>query len=246
MITLYDFDGKVKHPWNVSVWKARYSLNFKNVPYKTIWLEYPDIEPKMKKLGARPTGLKPDGSPMYTLPVIHDHTTGAIVSDSALIAEYLDKTYPTTTQLIPTGTHALQAAFREMFGSKMAPLALLVVPQVINKVVNGPSVEYMTRNYLPKLGISNLETWTMSEEERNEHWEKVKALLGSVHGTMKAEDKWIMGGEISFADFVVGSILEMMKTTFGTAGEDWRRVVNWHDGRWDRMMSELEKYSAVY
>ncbi|KAF9063083.1 hypothetical protein BDP27DRAFT_1335619 [Rhodocollybia butyracea] len=246
MITLYDFDSKTKHPWNVSVWKARYSLNFKKVPYKTIWIEYPDIEPTMKKLGARPTSLRGDGSPMYTLPVIHDDSTGAIISDSALIAEYLDKTYPTSTELIPRGTHTLQAAFRGLIESKMFPLGLLVVPELIREVVNGPSAEYMTSHYLPKFGISDLATWTLSEEQRIAEWDKVKELLGSVHVMMKAEDKWIMGDEISFADFAVASVFEMIKAAVGKGSEDWKRVLSWHDGRWDRMMTELERYRAIY
>ncbi|KAF9067622.1 hypothetical protein BDP27DRAFT_1448928 [Rhodocollybia butyracea] len=183
----------------------------------------------MKKLGAHPTGLKPDGSPMYTLPVIHDDSTGALISDSALIAEYLDKTYPT-----------------EMIGSKTAPFALLLLPQMIREVVNGPSAEYVTRNYLPRFGISSFATWTMSEEQRVAEWEKVKEFLGSVHAMMKAEDRWIMGDEVSFADFAVGAVLEMLKTLFGKDSEEWKGVVGWHDGRWGRMMTELEKYSAVY
>ncbi|KAF9063081.1 hypothetical protein BDP27DRAFT_1335612 [Rhodocollybia butyracea] len=231
MITLYDFDSKTKHPWNVSVWKARYSLNFKNVPYKTIWVEYPDIEPIMKKLGARPTRLRGDGSPMYTLPAIHDESTGAVIADSALIAEYLDKTYPTSTQLIPKGTHTLQASFRGLIESKMSPLGLLVMPELIRNVVNAPSAEYMTSQYLPKFGISDLATWTLSEEQRNESWEK---------------DKWIMGEEISFADFAVAAVFEAMISALGKDSEDWKRVLSWHDGRWDRMMAELERYRAVY
>ncbi|KAF9063082.1 hypothetical protein BDP27DRAFT_1335618 [Rhodocollybia butyracea] len=216
MITLYDFDSKTKHPWNMSVWKARYSLNFKNVPYKTIWIEYPDIEPTMKKLGAQPTGLRQDGSPLYTLP------------------------------LIPRGTHALQAAFRRLIESNMSSLGLLVVPELIRKVVNAPSAEYMTSHYLPNFGISDLATWTLSEEQSIAEWDKVKELLGSVHAMMKAEDKWIMGDQISFADFAVASVFETIKAVFGKDSEEWKRVVSWHDGRWDRMMTELERYSTVY
>ncbi|KAF9063085.1 hypothetical protein BDP27DRAFT_1299913 [Rhodocollybia butyracea] len=242
MITLYDFGGKIKHPWNVSVWKARYSLNFKSVAYKTIWIEYPDIEPTMKELGALPTGRKPDGSPLYTLPVIHDDSTGAIIADSALIAEYLDKTYPTPTQLIPTGTHALQAVFREMVSSKAITFATLVLPEAMGKVVNQPSAEYLEHAYSALV----LEAKTADEEERVAKWEKAKEFLGGVDALMKREDKWIMGDAISFADFVVAAVLTMVKNIFGKESEAWKQVVSWHEGRWDRMMIELEKYSTVY
>ena len=60
----------------------------------------------MKEIGAEPTTVKPDGSPKYTLPVIHDDVTGKVVSDSLKIAEYLEATYPDTPSLFPGGAHA--------------------------------------------------------------------------------------------------------------------------------------------
>jgi hypothetical protein len=56
----------------------RYSLNYKGIPYKTVWLEYEEIEPFSKRLGALPTSNKPDGRPHYTLPMIHDPATGRL------------------------------------------------------------------------------------------------------------------------------------------------------------------------
>ena len=40
---------------------VRYALNYKNLPYKTVWIEYHEIEPVAKKLGAKGTKLKPNG-----------------------------------------------------------------------------------------------------------------------------------------------------------------------------------------
>ncbi|PBK64019.1 hypothetical protein ARMSODRAFT_515872 [Armillaria solidipes] len=46
------------------------------------------------------------------MPIIYDDSIGAVVSDSAVIAAYLDKAYPSSGPvLIPTGTKALQLAF---------------------------------------------------------------------------------------------------------------------------------------
>ncbi|KAK0435617.1 hypothetical protein EV421DRAFT_1681489, partial [Armillaria borealis] len=58
-------------------------------------IELPDTEVLTKNIGASPTSAKPDGvSPFYTIPIIQDDSTGAVVSDSAAIAGYLDKIYP--------------------------------------------------------------------------------------------------------------------------------------------------------
>ena len=40
---------------------VRYALNYKKLPYKTVWLEFHEIEPVAKKVGAKATKLKPNG-----------------------------------------------------------------------------------------------------------------------------------------------------------------------------------------
>ncbi|KAK0237608.1 hypothetical protein EDD85DRAFT_549046 [Armillaria nabsnona] len=52
-----------------------------------------------------PTGPRPDGaSPQNTIPIIPDHFTGAVLSNSPAIAAYLDKSYPSSGPvLIPAG-----------------------------------------------------------------------------------------------------------------------------------------------
>ena len=40
---------------------VRYALNYKKLPYKTVWLEVQEIEPVAKKFGAKPTKVKPNG-----------------------------------------------------------------------------------------------------------------------------------------------------------------------------------------
>jgi hypothetical protein len=40
---------------------VRYALNYKKLPYKTVWLEIHEIEPFAKKLGAKATKVKPNG-----------------------------------------------------------------------------------------------------------------------------------------------------------------------------------------
>jgi len=121
----------------------RYVLNFKGIPYKTIWLEITDIEPAMRRIGAPPTGTKPDGSPLYTVPVIVDHSRRSpsggpiVVSESFLIAEYLDEAYPSPGPLFPEGTKALQTLFCDHFRivavRPAAPMLLLGVNGYLNE-----------------------------------------------------------------------------------------------------------------
>jgi len=45
----------------MSLSPVRYALNYKRLPYKTVWVEFHEIEPVAKKVGAKPTRLKPNG-----------------------------------------------------------------------------------------------------------------------------------------------------------------------------------------
>ena len=40
---------------------VRYALNYKKLPYKTVWIVIQEIEPIAKKLGAKATKMKPNG-----------------------------------------------------------------------------------------------------------------------------------------------------------------------------------------
>jgi len=40
---------------------VRYTLNYKRLPYRTVWLELHELEPVAKKLGAKATKVKPNG-----------------------------------------------------------------------------------------------------------------------------------------------------------------------------------------
>ncbi|THU86510.1 hypothetical protein K435DRAFT_868230 [Dendrothele bispora CBS 962.96] len=83
----------------------RYSLNFKGIPYKAVWVEYPDIENTLKDLGIAASATKSDGkTPHYTLPAIYDPATKTGLTESLAIAKYLDEKYPDKPILMPKGT----------------------------------------------------------------------------------------------------------------------------------------------
>ncbi|PBK91105.1 hypothetical protein ARMGADRAFT_1082319 [Armillaria gallica] len=88
-------------------WRTRYAL--KHAPPDCL-CRAPRYLALAKNIGTLLTRAKPDGvSSFYTILIIHNDSTGAAVSDSAAIAGYLDKTYPSSGPvLIPTGTMILQ------------------------------------------------------------------------------------------------------------------------------------------
>ncbi|KAJ4490736.1 hypothetical protein J3R30DRAFT_3424739 [Lentinula aciculospora] len=243
-ITLYDFPAKrTEHSaWNPNVWKTRYSLAYKSLPYRTVLVEFPDLERTMERLGAAPTETKPDGSPKYTLPVIHDAATNAVVSDSVSIAQYLDETYP-SPPLFPNGTHAFHASFNDIFPVRIEPMLQFLIPSIAS-VLNPRSEEYFRHTRKEMFGKDLTELYPAKGSERREiEWRRFEEGFGMLDKSMRKCDILIMGGNMPcFADFTVAGWLRSFRTVFGEASEEWEDIMQWHDGRWYRFMKALEKY----
>ncbi|KZP06188.1 hypothetical protein FIBSPDRAFT_902977 [Athelia psychrophila] len=244
-ITLYDIPSKLAIiAWSPNVWKARLALNIKGLPYKTVWVEYPDIERVCKDIGAKPTDTKKSGAPLYTLPVIHDHATNAVISDSANIARYLDDQYPNTTPLFPKGSHALQAAFDEAHErvalTHMYPLMGLsaVIP------LNPPSEHYCRTKEGPKSGATLEE---VKGEARDERWKKVREGHELIAGWFpkSEEGSFVLGKYISFADLVLVSFLGRARIMFGEESDEWKALLLWKDSWWTRYLENFDQYLAV-
>lgn len=49
-IILYDLGSLQNEPFSPLAWRIRLMLNYKGIPYRTVFLEFPDIEPTLKGL----------------------------------------------------------------------------------------------------------------------------------------------------------------------------------------------------
>ncbi|KAH9480878.1 Glutathione S-transferase-like protein ustS [Psilocybe cubensis] len=168
-IILYDIPSTLPDKaWSPMVWKI--SLNLKELPYKTEWVEYPDIETHCRSLGIPPTSQKPDGSPFYTLPAIHDPSTGVYISDSVKIAAYLEERYPSGRRIFPTGHAGIQIIFEEVLFENVSPLLALAFPDFVRKM-NARSGWFM---------IEKVEA--VGSKNRREDWVKAQEGMGKVAG----------------------------------------------------------------
>lgn len=104
----------------------RITLNYKRIPYRTIWAEFADAQKLCKQIGATPTTHYADGTPRYTLPTIHDPNTGRIISDSYDIARYLDEQYP-ERPVMAKGTEDAQGEFAKTAGALIEPVCEIAV-----------------------------------------------------------------------------------------------------------------------
>lgn len=224
---------------NLNSISYRYILNMKQLPYKTVYLEFPDIATVLEQAKV-PRNVKRDGSLAYTVPSIIDDTTGIAVSDSFKIAEYLDKQYPETPQAFPLGSIALQAAFYSQFGQLTRPFAMLIAPK-IPEILNPVSSEHCRRISREALGK---ELVSPTGEELRQLWEGVKEVFDLLDGfySKNGGGPFFMGEIPSFADFILGGLF---RDTKALDPEDWERYMTWNGGRWQRLVKSLEKYEST-
>ena len=72
-IILYDLPSKDPcKSWSLNPWKTRLVLNYKGLPYKTEWTEYPDLASKFSSLGVPKNTA--EGVPPYTSPCVRTHS----------------------------------------------------------------------------------------------------------------------------------------------------------------------------
>jgi len=229
-----------------NTFRIRYTLNFKGIPYKTEWVELPDIQPLCKKLGIPPTSKKADGSDHYTLPAIHDPSTGVSIADSILIAEYLEKTYPDTPKVFPNNTLALQATFVDALGGNLSAMFKFAVP-VICSSLNPRSEEYFRRTREKAFGKA-IEEVAPKGEAADAEWAKLKDGLTKVdawYAKNGGKGPFLLGETASWGDIVFASFLMTARTLWGEDSQQWKDISSWNNGRWAGIIDALQKYATV-
>ncbi|KAG5634202.1 hypothetical protein H0H81_002912 [Sphagnurus paluster] len=168
------------------------------------------------------------------------------LAESALIAEYLDSTYPDTPKLFLPGTRPLQYAFIDAFMSHLDVLWQFTTPAT-HAILNPPSQAHVQRTREAAFGRKLEEiapTGTAAEEE----WAKVKSGLEIVAGWQdkgKNDRLFFLGKEPMFVDFAVASFLMFMKKIWGEDSSHWRDILSWSGGRWGTLLKALEKYETA-
>lgn len=217
----------------------------KKLPYKTLWFDYPDVEPASIKAGIPPLMKKPDGSLYYTCPAIIDDSTGTAIPDSFEIARYLDKQYTDTPKAIPDGTEGLQKAFEEYFMELLTPIWVLIVPKV-PPFLSPNSAKYFYDTRSAFLG-KPLEQLAVDPEERKQIWAQIKGnfdKLDAYYAKSDSTGPFFMGEAVSFADFVVGGMLQAIRTCLGSDNEEWKAIEEWNGGRWKALVGSLEPFAS--
>ncbi|KAH7925163.1 hypothetical protein BV22DRAFT_1065541 [Leucogyrophana mollusca] len=237
-LTLYDIPSKLPgNIWTPNPAKPRFVLSYKGLPFETAWVEYPDIAGALKEIGAEPS-KNADGSALYTVPVLKDPNTGAIITDSFAIVEYLEKTYP-TKPVLPYNSKVLIRTFEPTFVACTQVSVRLIVFRTA-EILNARSAEYFIRTRSKNFGIADWEEMSPVGEKRDADWANLKKGLDTVSGWYeKSEGKWIMGDTFSYADIIVACRILWFKRVLKE--EEWKEVSSWNNGRWANVLVDVEK-----
>ncbi|KAL1991365.1 hypothetical protein VTN49DRAFT_5357 [Thermomyces lanuginosus] len=268
IITLYDIAMRPpveKHCCAPNPWKARLALNVKRVAHKTEWVHMEDIPKVRKGLGLPACRKFPDGSDYYTLPIVQDPSTGALVGDSFEIAVYLNKTYPDSgVDLFPAQDLDFGFVPPPFLAIPLSELNLKEYPEYakFNYDVDGAfsmhqqlSVQGMPfdperaeacrAEFARRAGVKSYWDLDVVGEQREKVKESFRNTLAPLAKlfTRDPSGPFILGNKVSYADIIVGGWLRMMCRSM--LQSEWEELRSWHEGVFGRLHDALEVYAEV-
>ncbi|TDL18664.1 hypothetical protein BD410DRAFT_793054, partial [Rickenella mellea] len=242
-ITLFDTPSTAPTAWAPNTWRVRFILNYKRLPYKTKWVEYAELDHAMRSIGAPPASIRPDGRPVYALPVIVDYNRDphkpVMLSNPSKIAEYLDYTYP-ARPILPDGSKALQSLFvhylTEVFARPLLPIMIPLSHQRLS--------ERSQSHFFPD--GQGMPGPIPPGPQRDQAWATVHTsfdFLATIMDKNSGDDGdgvVVCGKELTYADFALCAMLIWIERV--SPHEGWPRVKSWNGGRWLRLWERCRDF----
>lgn len=166
------------------------------------------------------------------------------MSDSLNIALYLEETYPTTPSIFPNNTAALQQAFFSYFCSSIAPIWATVFPR-IPALLDEKAKEWFVDLRAKTFG-KPLEQVDPVGKEREELFVKMTEIFTTFDEFYQKNGggQFIMGDTPGFADLMIAGAIQGLKAAWGEESGEWKNFQTWNEGRWARLLKDLEKYEG--
>ncbi|KAJ4333048.1 hypothetical protein N0V95_009518 [Ascochyta clinopodiicola] len=246
--------------------KSRLALSFKNVPFKTTWVEIPDIPDVRKGLECPATRKFDDQSDYYTLPMLQDLASGKVIGDSFDIANYLEDVFPDSGgRLFPAGSTctgldytspkkdtAFFAPLTSNKGSKNEAYArfnmhvdatfsahVLLVAQYMP--FNPNTAEAAKALFVKRAHLNSWDDLSVQGEAREQIKAAFKEALTSLARLFLVHEggPYLEGKEANYADLIVGGWLNMMHATMPK--DEWEDFREWHSGVFGTLHDALQK-----
>jgi glutathione S-transferase len=247
--------------------KARLALSFKRAPFKTTFVDLPDISEVRKNLNC-PAGRKlDDGSDFYTLPMLQDPTSeDKVIGDSFYIATYLEDKFPNSGgSLFPaetTGTGldyespnqdtAFFAPLSSIEGDKNegyakfnvqvdATFSAYVVLVAEYMPFNPETADATKATFVKRAHLNSWSDLSVQGEARTQLRAAFQVALKSLAELFMVNEggPYLEGEKANYADLIVGGWLNMMSVCMPE--EEWREFRGWHGGVFGRLHDALKE-----
>jgi glutathione S-transferase len=194
-IILHDLVGAdPARPFSPHCWKVTMALAHKGLPFKreaVCFTKVPEVEGGVSK----------------TVPVIRDGSQ--IVSDSFMIAAYLEETYPDKPSLFGGDGGQAMARFVEAWSqSTLHPALNIIALKEIHDSLAPEDQAYFHPSREARLG----KTFDQVAERRDAEIEAFSAKLTPLRVMLKSQP-WIGGSSPLFADYIVFGALQWARIT---------------------------------
>lgn len=219
------FDLPTKEPRQCSslhVWKVRALLNFKNIPYRTNWIDYPDVAPTFKGFD-----IPKNDDTAYTeywCPVVR-FPDGCYAMESYNIAEKLEFLWPQPETFVTSTTTKRTQDIIDSVLVKIAPANLSRLADRLSPI----SREWYHRSRGKLFGglencyqIAELEPFSGDIP-----WQQASAGIKDLERLLSENDEgpFVLGAIPSYADFIVAGFWEGLKL-LDKEGDVFGRMMN--------------------
>ncbi|KAG0046173.1 hypothetical protein BGZ83_008631 [Gryganskiella cystojenkinii] len=187
-------DGKTRQiSFSPAVWRAKFALHYKNVPYESVPLTFLEIPIQIPK--ACPN------VPAPTVPTLQLED-GSGLPDSFAIAEYLEEKYPDRPSLFGTNPSEknLQRFFESYVQTRIHPAIQRMVFQPMYEMQDDDNAHYFRSSREKSSGRPH----TQIAGDRAENLKELKENLALIHRAL-LPGGWILGTHPGWADFVLAA-----------------------------------------
>jgi len=201
-IVLYDLACTKNVCFSPVVWRIRMMLNYKQVPYRTIFLEFQEIELTLKALGVEPPAT---AKGRYTVPTIYHVPTDQYMMDSIPISQFIESTY--LTPAVPLTSklgREIEEKARSVGGTTFRRS---VMPREI-RILSPAAADFFRRSREAALGHPLEDLLDNDKEEQS--WKDIDGAMRAVSDLMqtnKADGPFILGARPSYTDFFIAGSL---------------------------------------
>ncbi|KAM0254308.1 hypothetical protein ACHAQJ_006949 [Trichoderma viride] len=203
-LVLFDIPSKDEagnKAWSGNTWKARIVLNYKNIPYRTQWIEYPDIAPTFASYGIPPNPASTKEA-AYTVPVVK-FPNGDYLMQSYAIAQKLEDLWPEPSLHLDSDSYEKAVAVLSKIGPALAPE---MRPWTPRNILNPASIEYFERTRKAQFGMS-LADLHKSDKAGENAWAAAEPGLQALKTllTENSSGPYIDGDRVSYGDLLLAS-----------------------------------------